>query len=230
MELTVVINCFNEKNTILQAIQEAKELTIDKEIVVIDNCSTDGTRELLQGLEDDSLRIIIQPKNYGAGRSGKVGVEMARGKYLFAPGADLEYRMSDVYPMFKKLKEENLDAVFGSRLAAKKNMSKLAIIKERPYSLATIVVTYLTNLWYHRNLTDIIAPKLIKTDILKGLGMTADDQAYEFELASLLCKRGYKIGEIPVWYKPRSKQEGKTIRPLDLLPALTAMLKVKLFR
>ncbi|MFA5276504.1 MAG: glycosyltransferase family 2 protein, partial [Candidatus Omnitrophota bacterium] len=84
------------------------------------------------------------------------------------------------------------------------------------------------NLFYRRDLTDIIATKLIKTDILKGLGCRADNQAFEFELVSKLCKRGYKIGEAPVWYKPRTHKEGKTIKAFDMLPALWAILKVRI--
>ena len=230
MKLSVIIACFNEKATILKAIAEAKDLDINKEIIVIDNCSTDGTRQILESLNDETLRIVLQPKNFGVGRSVKVGIEMAKGDYCYSPCADLEYRMSDVYKMFDQIEKYGLDAVFGSRIADKKNISRLAIIKERPYYAATILATYLTNRWYRRDFTDIIAPKLIKTDILKKLKITADNQAFEFELVSRICKAGYKIGEVPVWYKPRSKREGKTIRPLDLLPALMAMLKVKLFR
>ncbi len=229
IELTVLVNCFNEKNTILEAIKEAKALDIDKEIIVIDNCSTDGSRELIENLKDNSLRMVLQPKNYGAGMSAKLGIEMASGEYMYSPNADLEYRMSDVYTMLKKVKEENLDAVFGSRLL-EKNMSKLRIIQERPYALATIVATYLINLWYKRNFTDVLGTKLIKTSILKELGVEPNNQAFEFELVSRICKAAYRIAEVPIYYKPRSLKEGKTIRPWDMFPALMAMLKVKLFK
>ncbi|MDD3296594.1 MAG: glycosyltransferase family 2 protein [Candidatus Omnitrophica bacterium] len=227
MKLTVFIACFNEKHTISEAIQQARDLDIDKEIIVVDNYSTDGTRQILDSLKDNDLRVVLQPKNYGVGRSVNVGIEMARGEYFYGPGADLEYKMEDVYSMFDMIESRHLDAVFGSRLAAKAGMSKFDIIKERPYALATIVTTYLINKWYKRNFTDIIAPKLIKTEILKSLNVQADNQAFEFELVSRLCKARCKIGEVPVYYKPRSAKEGKTIRPLDILPALTAMLKVK---
>lgn len=229
MKLSVIITCFNEKATILKAIEEAKQLDIDKEIIVIDNCSTDGTRQILEDLNDDSLRIVFQPKNFGVGKSVKLGIEMARGDYCYSPCADLEYRMSDVFKMIEKMKEADSDVVFGSRLAAKANFSRLALIRERPYYAATIVATYLTNKWYQRNFTDIIAPKLIRASILKQLEFRSNGQAFEFELVSRLCKAGYKIGEIPIYYKPRSAKEGKTIKPLDFLPALYWMIKVKLF-
>ena len=231
MKLTITIGCFNEKPTILKAIEQAKAISIDKEIIVIDNCSTDGTREILEGLkEDKALKIIFHSKNMGAGYSGCEGIRLAQGDYLYAPGADLEYRMEDVYRMIDKLEKEDLDAVFGSRLAGRKNVSNIALIKERPYWLGSLIATFLINLLYRRSFTDIIATKLIKTSILKGLNQEANNQAFEFELVSKLCKKGYRIGEVPVWYKPRTHKEGKTIRAFDMLPALLVILKVKLLR
>jgi glycosyltransferase involved in cell wall biosynthesis len=230
MKLTVLINCFNEKPTILKAIEQAKAINIDKEIIVIDNCSTDGTKEMLEGLKgDDALRIVFHSRNMGAGYSACEGIRLARGDYFYGPGADLEYKMEDVYKMMVKMEGENLDIVFGSRLLERKDYSKIALIKERPYWLGTIIGTFLINLLYRKDLTDIIATKLIKTDILKKLGCESSNQAFEFELVSNLCKKGYLIGEVAVWYKPRTRKEGKTIRAFDMIPAILAILRVKIF-
>ncbi|MCF7907826.1 MAG: glycosyltransferase family 2 protein [Candidatus Omnitrophica bacterium] len=230
MKLSVIITCFNEKATILAAIEEARQLDIDKEIIVIDNCSSDGTKQILEGLGDKTLQIVFQPKNFGVGQSVKLGVEMATGDCCYSPCADLEYRMNDVFKMIKKMEQNNLDAVFGSRIADRKNISKLVIIKERPYYAATIVATYLINKWYGRNFTDIIAPKLIKADIFKKLAISSNGQAFEFELVSRLCEVGCRIAEVPIYYKPRSAKQGKTIKPWDFIPALLAMIKVRLSR
>jgi len=129
MKLTILIGCFNEKSTILKAIEETRAINIDKEIIVIDNCSTDGTREILEGLRSDKeLKIIFHSRNMGAGYSGREGIRLARGDYLYAPGADLEYKMDDVYKMIDKIESENLDAVFGSRLLDRKGVSKRELI------------------------------------------------------------------------------------------------------
>ena len=229
MKLTVLIACFNEKATILEAIREAKQLNIDKEIIVIDNCSTDGTQEILRGLRDDSIQIVFRSKNFGPGGTAKLAIELAKGDYFFSPCADLEYKMSDVYEMFKKMEADNLDVVFGSRLLAMKDISRIKLIKERPFWLGSIITTFLTNKFYNRKFTDIIAPKLLKTSILKDLSFNSDSQAFEFELVSRLCKKGCSIGEVPIFYSPRTHKEGKTIRVLDMLPALKIMLKIKLF-
>lgn len=230
MRLTISINCFNEKPTILKAIEEAKAINIDKEIIIIDNCSTDGTKEILEKLKNDKeLKIIFHSKNMGVNYSGRESVSLARGNYFYGPGADLEYKMEDVYKMIDKIESENLDAIFGSRLLARKGISKIRLTKERPYWLGTIIATFLINLFYHKNFTDVIATKLIKTNILSSLGNTINGHAGEFEMVSKLCKRGYKIGEVPVYYKPRTHKEGKTIRAVDMIPALLAILRVKIF-
>ena len=229
MKLTLIVPVFNEKSTILQAINEAKQFEIDKEIIVIDNSSTDGTREILKSLKDESLQIIFQPKNFGPGGTVQTAANLAKGDYIYFHHSDLEYKLNDIYKMFKKIEEENLDAVFGSRLANKKHLSKFTLIKERPFVLATLIATYLINKWYKKNLTDIIATKLIKTNILKELNCEFKNQGSEFELASKLCKRGYKIGEVSIFYKPRSYKEGKKIRAKDAIPALIALIKVRFF-
>jgi glycosyltransferase involved in cell wall biosynthesis len=230
MKLTIFIGCFNERATILEAIEQAKELNIDKEIIVIDNSSTDGTKEILESLKNDKrLNIILHSRNMGAGYSAVEAIRLAQGDYFYGPGADLEYRMKDVYTMMEKLENENLDAVFGSRLLDRKDVSKISLIKERPYWLGTIIATFLINLLYHKNFTDVIGINLIKTNIAKTLNCKSNGQAFAFELVSKLCKNGYKIGEAPLWYKPRTHKEGKTIRAFDIIPAVLAILKVKIF-
>ncbi|MCM8796933.1 MAG: glycosyltransferase family 2 protein [Candidatus Omnitrophica bacterium] len=230
MKLTIFIGCFNERKTILPAIQEAKSLSIDKEIIVIDNCSTDGTRQILEGLKDDKdIKIIFHSKNMGAGYSAVEAVALAQGDYFYGPGADLEYKMEDVYKMIDKMEKENLDAVLGSRLLDRKNISKLQLIKERPYWLGTFVATFLINLFYRKNFTDVIGIALVKTNILRTLNCKSSGQALAFELVSKLCKHRYKIGEVALWYKPRTHKQGKTIRAIDMLPALLMILKVKIF-
>jgi glycosyltransferase involved in cell wall biosynthesis len=230
MKLTILILCLNESSTIAQAIDQAKQIHLDKEIIVIDNCSTDGTQELIKAFKPDpELKVVIHDKNMGVGYSVREGISIAEGDYLYAPGADLEYKMEDVYKMIEIIQNNNLDAVFGSRLLAKKGIPKFKLIKERPYWLGSMLTTSLINLFYGKKFTDIIATKLIKTGILKNLGCRADNPAFEFELVSRLCKQGYRIQEEPVWYAPRTHQKGKSIKAVHIIPALLAIFGVKLF-
>ena len=103
------------------------------------------------------------------------------------------------------------------------------MIKERPFWLGTIIATFLINLLYGKHFTDIIGSNLIKTSILKKLNCKANSQAFAFELVSKLCRGGYKTGEIPIFYRPRTHKEGKTIKAMDMIPALLIILKVKIF-
>jgi glycosyltransferase involved in cell wall biosynthesis len=227
LKTTIAIACYNECSTISEVISQAKSLYIDKEIIIVDNCSTDGTREILQSVDDDLIRIILQPKNFGVGRSAQLLIKLADSDYFHGPGADLEYEMTDVFQMREKLEKNTLDAVFGSRLIGSKK-SILQLIRERPFWLGTIVATFLINLIYNKRFTDVIGTKLIRTDVIKSLGCKADNQAFEFELVSRLCKNGYKIEEIPVYYKPRTAEEGKTIKWWDMIYAIKKILTVSL--
>mgnify|MGYP001223102127 CR=1 FL=1 len=229
MKTTIAIGCYNEKATIAEVIARAKDLKISKEIIVIDNCSTDGTREILESIKDASINIILQPKNYGAGKSTQVAIEMADSDYFIGPGADLEYQMTDIIKMIKKLEDENLDAVFGSRLLTIKNKSRLQLIKERPYWFGSIISTFMINKFYGRNFTDVLAIAFVKTGIIKTLGCTSNNHSFQFELVSQLCKKGYKISEVPLYYKSRTVKEGKTIKWWDMIDAIFVMIRVKLF-
>lgn len=232
MKLSIIITCFNEKPTISKVIEEARQIKVDREIIIIDNCSTDGTKGILEAYKNDnSLKIIMHSKNLGAGYSIHEGITLAKGDYFYGPGADLEYRMDDVYEMIKKLEKENLDAVFGSRLTHNKyrSLSKYSLIRGRPYWLGTIIATFLINIFYSKRFTDVIATKLIKMDILRKLNCKLYNEASEFELVSRLCKKGYRIGEIPVSYKPRTHKEGKTIKAIHIIPAFIAIFKIKFF-
>lgn len=230
MKLTIVISCFNEKPTILKAIEEAKALKINKEIIVIDNCSTDGTKEILDVLkEDKTFKIVSHSINMGAGYSGWEGMRLAQGDYVYGPGADLEYKMEDALKMIEKMENEGLDVIFGSRLLDKIDIPKLKLIKERPFWLGTIIATALINFLYGKHFTDVIGTSLIKTNVLKKINCKNTGHAFAFELMGKLCKQGFKIGEAPVYYKSRTHKEGKTIRVFDMIPAILVILRVKIF-
>lgn len=229
MKLTVIVTCFNEAPTILKAIEEAKGLNIEKEIIVIDNCSTDGSREILKALNDDSVRIVFQPQNYGYGQSVRTGASLANGEFIYVQYSDLEYDIECVFRMLALAEKEGLDAVFGSRLySIKKNIiSVRRLIKERPYYLGTLVTTFLINLFYGKRFTDIIGTRLYRTSSFRKIGVESRGIAFDFEVVSKLCKRGFKIKEEPVSYKPRSARQGKKVKAMDIVPALTAIFKVK---
>lgn len=229
MLLTIVVTVFNEKDTVIEAIRQVEALNLEKEIIVVDNCSTDGTRELLQSYPSTTVRMVLQERNYGYGQSIITGCDMAQGEYLYVHNADLEYDPRHVYEMIEQARQGGYDAVFGSRLA-RRSKSYFQLVRERPYYLASVISTWMINTFYDTHFTDIIGSKFYRTASLRALYPISDRSiTFDFEVVSKLCKRGYRIKEIPVSYQPRSRREGKKIKMFDSLPALAAMLRVKLF-
>lgn len=227
MKLTVVVTVYNERNTIIRAIQAAKDLAVEKEIIVVDNCSTDGTRELLRSMNDPAVRVVYQPVNYGYGMSVITGIKMAKGEFLFVHNSDLEYDPVCVHGMLERSEKEGLDAVFGSRLIGRRGESVFKILRERPFYLGTIIVTGLANLFYGRDFTDVIGNRFYRTASVRKVDPRARGIGFDFEVVSKLCRAGMKIAEVPVNY--RSRTEGKKVKVYDIIPAVLIMFRVKFF-
>ena len=230
MKLSFVLPCYNEVKTIQRAIEEVRSLQIEKEIIVIDNCSTDGTREILKEMESGDLQIVYQESNYGFGRSIQVGCSLVSGDFIYIQFADLEYELKKCYKMLEMAVNEDLDAVFGSRLRSRKEEeSFFSIIKGKPAFLATVISTFLINRWYGYQFTDIIGSKFYRTMSLKTVIPKTAGQGFDFELVSIMCKRQFRIKEMEVGYTPRKNTGEKKIKPYHMINAVWAMMKVKFF-
>lgn len=127
--------------------------------------------------------------------------------------------------MVELSEKEGLDAVFGSRLLKKQNESKFKILKERPFYLGTLITTFLTNIFYHKNFSDVIGTRFYRTQALKKINPQISGIGFDFEVVSKLCKYDYKIKEVTVDYSPRTK--GKKIKVYDIIPAVWMMFKIK---
>ena len=227
VKLTIIVTVYNEKDTIIRAIEEAKAISLDKEVIVVDNCSTDGTKELLMNLEDPSIKIVYQPKNYGYGMSVLTGMNLAKGEFLFVHNSDLEYDTECVYRMLKLAEDEKLDAIFGSRLLSRTSESRIKVLKERPFYLGTMIIAGLINNFYNKNFTDVIGNRFYRTAALRKINPTEKGISFDFEVVSKLCKCQFKILEVLIKYSPRV--EGKKIKIYDIVPALLTILRIKVF-
>jgi dolichol-phosphate mannosyltransferase len=227
--LTIVVTVYNEIRTIAESLRQVEALDLNKEIIVIDNCSNDGTREFLENHGNKDIQMVLRDRNLGYGQSIITACEMAKGKYLYIHNSDLEYDPFYSHQMIELAEQTGCDAVFGSRLK-KNTQGFLTTALKRPYFLAALISTGMINLFYAKNLTDIIGSKFYRVSSLKAL-FPFDDITitFDFELVSKLCKRGYQIAEIPISYNPRSSREGKKIKFFHSFPALMALLKVRLF-
>lgn len=228
MKLTVIVTAYNEIKTIVQAINDVRNLDIEKEIIVVDNCSTDGTRELLRSIEDGSFKVVYQDKNYGFGKSIETGISLAKSEYIFVQFSDLEYDHTKCIDMIQLAEDNNYDAVFGSRTKnILKTWTRWRLIRERPAYLASVISTYLVNKWYGYDFTDIIGAKLYRTSSVKKIPIDTYGMGFDFEFVSKMCRRGFTIGEVNVDYRPRSNSKEKKIKPYHMINALWALFKVR---
>jgi len=226
IKLSIIIPCYNEEKTITLILNKIRNLFlagIEKEIIIINDGSTDNTKSILDQLSIEDIKIIHHEKNLGKTPTIKTGLSQATGDYCIIQDADLEYDPEDIKILLATAEDKNLPVVYGSRRLKKQNdYSYLS------YYLGANFITFLTNFLYGQNLTDVeTCYKLIKTEILKSLDLKSKNFVFENEITAKLANLGIKIKEVPISYYPRSKKEGKKINWLHGLEALIATIKYK---
>jgi len=227
MLLSVIIPVYNERNTILKILEKVKSVKIDKidkEIIIVDDFSTDGTREILESLKgkDEKLKIIFQKKHVGKGFAIRTALKFVEGEIVLIQDADLEYDPNEYPKLIEPILEGKAKVVYGSRVL-KKN-PKASII----FYIGGRFLSFLTNLLYGTNITDEpTGYKVFSTDVLKSIDLKC--LGFEFcpEVTAKVAKKGYKIYEVPINYNPRSIKEGKKIRFKDALKAVFTLIKYK---
>ncbi len=229
-KLSIIICIYNEKASALAVIDNVRSVSLStgwsKEIIVVDNCSIDGTRELLQQLPYDDVRVIYQPRNLGKGASIRTGFREATGDYGVIQDADFEYDPAELAVFSARASESNVDAVFGSRTAGGRH-----IYKYQQNYLGVKVLTVTTNILFGGHLTDVaVATKMVKCDVFQSLDLKGSSFDLDFELPCKLLKRSHSIAEVPVSYKPRTIAEGKKIRWTDGLHALAVIVRERFTR
>jgi len=229
MKLSVIICAYNERKTILDAIHQAHAVDLgsgwEKEIIVVDNYSTDGTRALLQSVNLPDVRVIFHPRNLGKGASVRTGIAEASGDYFVIFDADLEYEASDLSRLVAAIVPGETVAVFGSR-----TMGGRRIYKYAKNYWGVRFLTAMANLLYGGRLTDIaVGTKLARLDVARSLDLSSSGFDLDFELPCKLLKHGYDISEVAVSYNPRTVEEGKKIQAFRAgLQALWIILKTRL--
>ena len=231
LRLTVVMTSFNEYKTVAKAYDSAKRITVDSmELIVVDNGSTDGTREILQEfqLKDPNTTFILQERNLDLAYSVETGIGLAKGRYTYIHHADDEYDSSYVQSLLERAEAEDLDMVLGARLS-KNSPSALRLVLDRPGWLGTFITTALINYWYGKQFNDIIGSRLYRTEALRNDPIASYGKAFDFEIVSSLCERKAKIEEALIGYKPRECQADKKVRWHHLVPAIWVMVRVRYF-
>ena len=225
MKLSIIVCVLNEIKTIEKILQKINDVelpnNIQKEIIVIDNNSIDGTKEFLQKIQiSKSLKVFFQKKNFGKGNSIIKGIEESSGDLIVFQDADLEYDPNNYNKLISHLIKNNLDAVFGSRI---KNNEIHFYYKINRF--AVILLTKLINFLYRGSFTDTATNhKLIKSEVLKKLNLVSKGFNLDFEISLKLAKYNYSCDEIPIEYCPRSYKEGKKINLLDAIKSFFVIL------
>ena len=224
MKLSVLMPVYNEVKTLSAVIEQVMGVDIDKEIIIVDDGSTDGSRELLESDYRDrpGIKIIFHKTNMGKGAAVKEALESATGDYAIIQDGDLEYDPQDYRLLLEKAKE-GFDVVYGSRFAKTWRVTPLY------HFLVNKFLTVITNILFGSKLTDMeTCYKMIRTDIFKNLDIRSRHFEIEPEITAKLLKEGYQITEVPVSYKGRSYNEGKKITWKDGIETLWTLLKYRL--
>lgn len=222
MILSVVMPVYNEKNTLTEILNKVKAVPVKKEIIIVDDGSADGTREILKDLKSDNIKIIFHEKNQGKGAAIKTGLREATGDIVIVQDADLEYDPMDYLKLIPLIRSGEAQVVYGSRTTGSEERSY------HRYYWGGQLVTFVANILYHLKITDEpTCYKMFRKEVIDQIEL--DCMGFEFcpEVTAKVARLGYTIHEVPISYHPRSFKQGKKIKWRDGLIAIWTLLKYR---
>jgi glycosyltransferase involved in cell wall biosynthesis len=224
MKLSVVIPVYNEVNTIEEIIRRVEAQKVASEILVIDDGSIDGTRQVLESFNRKNLvRVILHEHNQGKGAAVRTGIENTTGEVILIQDADLEYDPRDYPSLLQPIKEGIADVVYGSRFLGGPRRSVMFW-----HMVANKLLTFMTNLLYNTILSDMeTGYKVFKQEVVKDLHLRANRFDFEPEFTAKILKRKVRVYEVPISFNPRDYEEGKKIGIGDAFQAVWTLLKYR---
>ncbi len=220
MKVSIVIPVFNEVNTLPEVLRRVRALPLDKEIIVVDDGSTDGTAEWLRGAELPGVRAILQPLNRGKGAALRRGFAEVRGDVVVIQDGDLEYSPEEIPRLVELIAEGKADVVYGSRFAARHRVFMFT------HYLGNKLVNFAANLLYNTFLSDLMTGhKAFRAKILSEFSHRSDRFGFEPEFTAYVFKRHLRVYEIPIDYAGRTYAEGKKVTWSDGIEALGILLR-----
>jgi len=228
LKLSVIIPVYNEEKTIdavIGSVQKVALKDIKKEIIIVDDFSTDNTRKILLGLMDSNLKIFFHQKNQGKGTAIRTGLKHVTGDIILIQDADLEYNPSEYGKLLRPIIEDNKNVVYGTRLEyIKHNVKNM----NRLHFIGNIFLTHITNLFYNTRITDMeTGYKVFRKGVIDKIKLKAKRFDFEPEITAKILKKGYKICEVPITFKARKFNEGKKITWRDGIKALFYLIKYR---
>lgn len=219
---SIVIPVYNEERTIARVLSRLAALPFAKELIVVDDCSRDRTREVLERLAGlPGFKLVLKPVNEGKGAALRTGFEQAAGELIVVQDADLEYDPADLPAVLAPLLRDEADVVFGSRFIGAEIQDKSAV-----HRFGNWVLTTASNLFTGVRLTDMeTCYKAFRRDVLKDLKLKQNRFGVEPEMTAKLARLGYRITEVPVTYQARGYKEGKKIGIRDLFKAVYCIVR-----
>lgn len=220
MQLSVIIPVYNERDTIRAIIDRVDAVELDKEIIIVDDYSTDGTGDILTAIDKPQITVVSHNKNRGKGAALRTGLRAATGDFVIIQDADLEYDPVDYHKLIAVVDEENAGVVYGSRLTGTRPIMAVR------HWVGNRLLTGLTNVLYGSSLTDMeTCYKLIRRTVLEEIEIVSNRFNVEPEITAKLLKKGLTIYEVPISYTGRSFADGKKISWFDFVSAIWTLLK-----
>jgi glycosyltransferase involved in cell wall biosynthesis len=220
MKLSVIMPVYNEKECIENMIERVKKVSVNKEIIVVDDASTDGTREMLEKIS--GIILLFHNRNRGKGAAVRTALEKVSGDIVMIQDADLEYPPEQYPEVIQPIIDGYADVVFGSRFLG------LHRVFYFWHYIGNRFLTLLTNILYDTILTDMeTGVKAFRKTIFDGIKIKSNGFDFEPEITAKILKRGYRLYEMPITYYGRGYEEGKKITWRDAFPAITAIIKYR---
>ena len=224
MKLSVIIPVYNEVESIETILKRVQDTKLASEILIVDDGSKDGTRDILKKLDGKKgVRVILHEKNQGKGAAVRTGMTSATGDVLLIQDADLEYDPRDYPDLLKPIEEGVADVVYGSRF-----LGRARRVTMFWHQLANQLLTLITNILYNTILTDMeTGYKVFRREVMSGMTIRANSFNFEPEFTAKILKRKYRIFEVPITFNPREYSQGKKIKMHDAFEAVWALLKYR---
>jgi len=224
MKLSVIIPVYNEVESIREIVKRVQATKLAWEIILVDDGSKDGTRDLLKELDNkDNIRVVLHEKNQGKGAAVRTGMDTALGEVILIQDADLEYDPRDYPTLLKPLEEGIADVVYGSRFLG--GPRRVVMFW---HMVANHLLTFMTNILYNTILSDMeTGYKVFRREVIEGMPLRAKRFDFEPEFTAKVLKRKYRIFEVPISFNPRDYSQGKKIKLKDAFEAVWTLLKYR---